>query len=118
MIQTSIMRRRIPFFIFPSPHSARIFGFFQDDLRNPLKQGPSDSAPLPQGVFPSGKPWIGCIRYLCPIGQQLSNDKTSLGLSNLLPLGKTGVLPKSFSLTKAQFFAQEKHLCMIIAFLS
>ena len=43
---------RLPLF----PTLQESFGFLQEDLRNPPKQGCSYSAPLPQGAFPQVKP--------------------------------------------------------------
>ena len=69
------------------------FGFLQKDLRNPLKEGPSDSAPLPQGAFPQGEPLHREDKTgLPPLGNSsfIETARPDLGLPNLLPPGKTG----------------------------
>ena len=122
MTLASIRRKRIPVFRLPLfPASQESLHYFQEDLRNPLKQGSLDSAPLPQGSFPQAKPLDREDKAgLPPLGNSsfmFAARPTSV-LSNLPPPGKWGFPPKSFSLSGAQLLAQEKDLQTAIASLS
>ena len=108
---------RLPLF----PTLQESFGFLQEDLRNPPKQGSLDSAPLPQGSFPHAEPLDREDKAaLPPLGNSsfLFTARPDSGLSNLLPPGKSGFPQKNFSLSEAQLLAQEKDLQTAITSLS
>ena len=89
------------------------FGFLQEDLRNPPKQGSSDTAHLPQGSYPQTEPLDREDKAsLPPLGNSsfMFTTRPDSGLSNLLPPGKPGFPPNNFSLSEAQHLAQEKDL--------
>ena len=107
---------RLPLF----PTLQESFGFLQEDLRNPPKQGSTDSAPLPQGSFPQVEPLDREDKTaLPPLGNSsfMFTARPDSGLSNLLPPRKSDFPPKSF-LSENQLLAQEKDCRTAIAALS
>ena len=116
MIRASIRRKTVP----PYPTLQESFGFLQVDLRNPPKQGSSDSAPLSQGSFPHAEPLDREDKAaLPPLGNSsfMHTARPDSGLSTCCPQERQ-VFRSSHSPFLSLKHAQEKDPCTAIASLS
>ena len=111
-----------PVFSFPlCPTLQESFGFLQEDLRNPPKQGSSDSASLHQGSFPQVEPVDQEDKAALPLLGNSSFMYTAIPYLELPICSRQERKIFHLSLSsflESQLLAQGKDLCMAIAFLS